>query len=116
LEESLVSLEEALSLVAVDQLGVRAELVAKLAYAKRVSGGPFDSRKLVCEALDALSPTEREGALELRLELGKTNREIAAALFVSEQTVETHLAHVYSKLNVKSRTTLAALVARGDAD
>jgi DNA-binding CsgD family transcriptional regulator len=38
---------------------------------------------------------------------GRTNREVAAALFVGERTVETHLSHVYAKLSVRSRAELA---------
>ena len=40
---------------------------------------------------------------------GRTNREVAAALFLGERTVETHLTHVYAKLNVRSRAELARL-------
>jgi DNA-binding CsgD family transcriptional regulator len=38
---------------------------------------------------------------------GRTNREVAAALFVGEGTVETHLSHVYAKLGLRSRVELA---------
>ena len=38
---------------------------------------------------------------------GRTNREVATALFVGERTVETHLSHIYAKLGVRSRTELA---------
>jgi DNA-binding CsgD family transcriptional regulator len=38
---------------------------------------------------------------------GRTNREVAAALFIGERTVETHLSHVYAKLGVRSRAELA---------
>jgi ATP/maltotriose-dependent transcriptional regulator MalT len=39
---------------------------------------------------------------------GMTNREIAQALFVAVRTVETHLTHVYRKLQIESRDRLAA--------
>jgi two-component system, NarL family, response regulator len=42
---------------------------------------------------------------------GKTNREIAAELFISERTVETHIAAVFDRFDLSSRRQLAALVA-----
>jgi DNA-binding NarL/FixJ family response regulator len=39
---------------------------------------------------------------------GLSNREIAAALVVSENTVQTHLRHIYEKVEVRSRTQLLA--------
>jgi DNA-binding CsgD family transcriptional regulator len=38
---------------------------------------------------------------------GRTNREVAAALFLGERTVASHLTHIYAKLGVRSRTELA---------
>jgi hypothetical protein len=40
------------------------------------------------------------------------SREAAAALFPSPKTIEFHLAHIYRKLGVRTRTQLAALAAR----
>lgn len=37
---------------------------------------------------------------------GLTNRAIAQELFVTEKTVERHLAHAFDKLGVRSRTRL----------
>ena len=54
---------------------------------------------------EGLTPAERRVA-KLVAE-GKTNREVAAALFLGEGTVETHLSHVYAKLGIRSRTELA---------
>jgi len=62
------------------------------------------------EGIDALSGREREAA-ELVTE-GKTNREIALELFVSERTVETYLSRASAKLGVSSRAALAGAFAR----
>jgi DNA-binding NarL/FixJ family response regulator len=51
------------------------------------------------------SPTERRVA-ELVAE-GRTNKDVAAALFVTVRTVESNLTRVYAKLGVRSRTELA---------
>ena len=42
---------------------------------------------------------------------GRTNREIAATMFVSPKTVEARLASVYCKLGIRSRAELGALMA-----
>jgi DNA-binding CsgD family transcriptional regulator len=52
-----------------------------------------------------LTPTEAQIA-ELVAE-GRTNREVAEALFVSVHTVEANLKRIYRKLDVRSRTELA---------
>jgi len=57
------------------------------------------------QRVEGLSASERSVA-DLVAE-GRTNREIAAALFLSERTVAGHLTRTYSKLGVRSRTELA---------
>jgi DNA-binding CsgD family transcriptional regulator len=62
------------------------------------------------------SPTRDLTSQELKVVLaiagGATNKEAAAALFISPKTVEYHLGKAYGKLGVRSRAALAALVAR----
>ncbi|HEY8581590.1 MAG TPA: helix-turn-helix transcriptional regulator, partial [Capillimicrobium sp.] len=65
-------------------------------------------RTLVLRGVEALTPSERRVA-ELAAD-GRTNREIAQALFVTVKTVETHLAHAYRKLDVRGRRDLAPLL------
>jgi DNA-binding CsgD family transcriptional regulator len=43
---------------------------------------------------------------------GRTNREIAQALFVTPKTVEWHLAQSYRKLDIASRRMLPAVLAQ----
>jgi FixJ family two-component response regulator len=48
---------------------------------------------------------------------GMTNRDVAAALFISPKTVESNLARIYRKLGINSRAELGRLVGGfGDAD
>ena len=55
--------------------------------------------------VEALTPGELRVA---RLAAdGRTNREIAQALYVTLKTVEGHLARVFDKLEIKSRAELA---------
>jgi DNA-binding CsgD family transcriptional regulator len=74
----------------------RAELVASGARPRRAA--------LTGRA--ALTPTERRVA-DLAVN-GHSNRQIAQALFVTAKTIETHLTHIYRKLQVPDRTRLAA--------
>lgn len=55
--------------------------------------------------IEGLTPTERQVA-ELVV-AGKSNKEVAAALFVSTRAVEANLTRIYAKLGVGSRTELA---------
>lgn len=48
--------------------------------------------------------TEREIEVLKQLATGGTNKEIARELFVTEATVKTHIAHIFTKLGVESRS------------
>ena len=51
--------------------------------------------------------TEAERRVAALVAEGRTNQEVAAALFLAERTVASHLTHIYAKLGVRSRTELA---------
>jgi DNA-binding CsgD family transcriptional regulator len=57
------------------------------------------------------SLTDAEHGLAEFVGLGMTNREIAAELFLSRHTVDSHLRHIFRKLDINSRVELARLVA-----
>jgi len=59
----------------------------------------------------AITPRERD-VLEL-VSAGFSNREIAAKLFVSENTIKTHLRNIMDKYHFKNRAQAAAYIARG---
>ena len=54
--------------------------------------------------------TAREQEIAALVATGRRSRAIADELFLSHRTVETHLARIYRKLNVSSRTALAHLL------
>jgi DNA-binding NarL/FixJ family response regulator len=60
------------------------------------------------------SLTEREFQVARLVVDRKTNPEIAAELFLSQKTVETHLSNIFNKIGVSTRVALARAVERGD--
>lgn len=61
---------------------------------------------------DALTPAERRTAEEAAR--GRSNREIAQALFITEKTVEAHLSRAYRKLGIASRSQIAPALEAAD--
>src|SRR5204863_7397970 len=57
------------------------------------------------------SLSEREREVAGLIAAGRTNREIAAELHLSEKTVANHLTRIFAKLEISSRSALAAAVA-----
>ncbi len=55
--------------------------------------------------LNPLTPREQDVLAELTK--GKSNREIATSLFVTEKTVKTHISNIFAKLEVQDRTQAA---------
>jgi DNA-binding NarL/FixJ family response regulator len=56
--------------------------------------------------------TRRELEVAELVSAGRTNREVAAELFLSQKTVETHLRHIFGKLGVSSRASVARVLGR----
>jgi DNA-binding NarL/FixJ family response regulator len=56
--------------------------------------------------------TEREREVLIQLTRGRSNREIARALMVSEKTVKTHVSNMLMKLGVQDRTQAALYAVR----
>ncbi len=81
-----------------------AEQLAERARVELVATGARP-RRAMRRGLEALTPSERRVAGLAAG--GRTNREIAQALFVTPKTVEVHLSHAYRKLGVNSRSQLA---------
>ena len=77
-----------------------------VAYASRARG----ERKRPSSGWGSLTPTELE-VVKL-VAKGLTNPEIGERLFIGRGTVKTHLAHVFTKLDLGTRSELAAEVTR----
>jgi DNA-binding CsgD family transcriptional regulator len=81
---------------------IATEALAALAVAPQAANAPA--------ALAGLTPRERE--VLLLLAGGRTDREIAEALFISPRTVGGHVTNLLAKLGVDSRTAAAAWAIR----
>lgn len=57
--------------------------------------------------------TERESEILSLLSTGMTNRELGSTLYLSENTIKTHLRSLYTKLGIRNRAQAAALAGQG---
>jgi DNA-binding CsgD family transcriptional regulator len=82
-------------------------LIAERASSELLVSGARPRRQRMT-GRDALTPSERR--IATMANEGLSNRQIAQTLFLSMKTVEMHLSHAYSKLDVHSRRELAGAV------
>ncbi|MEZ5321112.1 MAG: LuxR C-terminal-related transcriptional regulator [Microthrixaceae bacterium] len=86
--------------------GAALSMAEVVAYVQRSRG----DRKRPSFGWEGLTPTEAE--VVGHVVAGRTNPQIAQAMFVSRETVKTHLSHIFAKLGVRTRAELAARAAR----
>ena len=79
--------------------GVSAAAAGESALAPVIAG-----RLLSRLRAPSASLSRREIEVLTKVAAGRSNTEIAAELFVTETTVKSHLVHIFSKLDVSSRT------------
>lgn len=86
-----------------------ADTCGALALVARIRGelGAAGAKPRRAALSGAASLTQREHEVTQRAAEGMSNREIAAALFVTIKTVEWHLRNVFLKLGIRSRRELA---------
>ena len=106
-------------------VGAEAELAAcraerhrdEVAHHLRRLGHRVSARRRRFERRQTLGDlSHRELEIAERVALGRTNREIAGQLFLSEKTVEGYLTNVFTKLGVSSRAEVAEAVGRSRTD
>jgi DNA-binding NarL/FixJ family response regulator len=78
----------------------------------RLSVTPTAPADLDEMSMDRLGLTSREVEVLSLVSIGKTNRQIGEALFVSEKTASVHVSHILRKLGVTSRVDAAAIAQR----
>jgi DNA-binding CsgD family transcriptional regulator len=95
-----------------EEIGAAAFALRAGARLRRLGGrrGVRGSRARALSGWGSLSRSER--AVAHLVAEGLTNREIAARLFISPHTVNTHLRHTFQKLDVSTRAGLASTITR----
>lgn len=100
-----------------------APLAARALVREAVKGGLLDAACVdaleraqghapAARAGPRLALTGREHEVLVQLARGQTNKQIAAALGISDRTVQHHTIHIYEKLGVDTRAAAAVLAAR----
>jgi DNA-binding NarL/FixJ family response regulator len=84
----------------------RLDLAGPTAAPERASGAAPVGRAI------PFTLTRRERDVLERLTLGRTNREIATDLFISEKTASVHVSNIKSKLGANGRAEIAAIAVR----
>ena len=101
-------LAEALHLALIAGSPVLSADGAGFGFAK--SSVPYSLEDRCLELQQAYQLTAREGEVLVHAARGKTAATIAGILYISRDTANTHIQHIYQKLGVSSRDTLIALV------
>jgi two-component system response regulator NreC len=101
LEELVKAIKEVLKGGATLHPDAQAQLLKEYVYMARQNRDTFGLSDREVEVLQLLAD-------------GMSNKEIASKLFISTQTVKTHIAHIFDKLGVSDRTeAVAAALRRG---
>jgi DNA-binding NarL/FixJ family response regulator len=103
LDAALADLREVGAVRYADQAARELRALGKRVARKGKAGAEADG-------IAGLSGREREVA-EL-VAKGRTNKEIAAELYLSEKTIESHMSRIFDKLGVSKRTQVAAAIER----
>ena len=82
--------------------------------ARRAGGAAAGQRGRPQSGWDSLTPTEH--AVAGLVAEGLSNPQIGGRLYISGRTVQTHLAHMFAKLDISARAQLAAEVTRRQRD
>ena len=97
-----------------DRAAARTELSMALAIFERLGAKPdADAARQALQRIGGRAPaggalTEREREVLTLVADGLTNAAIGGRLFIAERTVEVHVSHILSKLNLESRTQAVA--------
>ena len=100
---SLVHLRQAIETIKNETVWLHPNIMNQL-----ISHGSNVAQTEESEVLEQLSQREKEVAQEIQK--GKSNKEIAVSLEITERTVKAHLSHIFEKLDVHDRLALAMLL------